>query len=296
MERIGETVRRELGRYGTAGAMADAVACWPDAVGEQVAMNAWPARFARDGTLLVNTSSSAWAFELGQLEGEILPRAPRGARQGALRSGCVSLLGPSRDRREPASARAKSEPSGADAGAGARGARAGGGDRLRRTSQNSGKSCARKPRERPVTAAPSDRLTSARKVRKLQGFFHELKLPIPQKTSPFSRASSRSGCGRACTSARRARAGSISSSSRWSTTPSTRPSRAAPTRSTFTIHPDGSVTVTRQRLGDPGRRDGRAGPVRADGRADEAPRRRQVRRRGPPTRSPAACTASASRS
>jgi len=74
MERIGETVRRELGRHGTAGAMADTVACWPDAVGEQVAANAWPARLARDGTLLVNASSSAWAFELGQLEGEILPR------------------------------------------------------------------------------------------------------------------------------------------------------------------------------------------------------------------------------
>src|SRR5438034_9597651 len=74
MERIGETVRRELGRYGTAGEMADTVACWPDAVGEQVAANAWPARFSRDGTLHVNASSSAWAFELGQLEGEILPR------------------------------------------------------------------------------------------------------------------------------------------------------------------------------------------------------------------------------
>src|SRR5262249_30748956 len=38
---------------------------------EQIARNAWPARFARDGTLHVNTSSSAWAFELGQLEAEV---------------------------------------------------------------------------------------------------------------------------------------------------------------------------------------------------------------------------------
>src|SRR4249920_4027236 len=74
MEKIGETVRRELGRFGTAGAMTDLVSVWPDVVGEQVAANAWPARFARDGTLLVSTSSSAWAFELGHLEGEILPR------------------------------------------------------------------------------------------------------------------------------------------------------------------------------------------------------------------------------
>ncbi len=74
MEKIGEAVRRELGRFGTAGAMTDLVAAWPGVVGEQVAANAWPARFARDGTLLVSTSSSAWAFELGHLESEILPR------------------------------------------------------------------------------------------------------------------------------------------------------------------------------------------------------------------------------
>ena len=38
---------------------------------EQLARNAWPARVARDGTLHVHTSSSAWAFELGQLEARI---------------------------------------------------------------------------------------------------------------------------------------------------------------------------------------------------------------------------------
>jgi hypothetical protein len=74
MEKIGETVRRELGRFGTAGAMADLVRAWPGIVGEHVAANAWPARLARDGTLHVSTSSSAWAFELGHLESEILPR------------------------------------------------------------------------------------------------------------------------------------------------------------------------------------------------------------------------------
>src|SRR2546427_13058353 len=74
MERIGDAVRTELGRFGTAGSMADLVAAWPRVVGETLAANAWPARIARDGTLHVAASSSVWAFELGQLEGEILPR------------------------------------------------------------------------------------------------------------------------------------------------------------------------------------------------------------------------------
>jgi hypothetical protein len=74
VERIGDAVRQELRRFGGAGAMAEVVEAWPVLVGEQVAANAWPARIARDGTLHVNASSSAWAFELGQLEGEILPR------------------------------------------------------------------------------------------------------------------------------------------------------------------------------------------------------------------------------
>jgi hypothetical protein len=79
MERIGDAVKKELRRFGSTGAMADVVEAWPRLVGDQVAANAWPARIARDGTLMVNASSSAWAFELRQLEGEILPRL-----QGAL--------------------------------------------------------------------------------------------------------------------------------------------------------------------------------------------------------------------
>jgi hypothetical protein len=70
-ERIGEDVRRELGRFGPAGAIADVVAAWPDAVGDSIARNAWPARISRDGTLHVSTSSSAWAFELGLLEAKL---------------------------------------------------------------------------------------------------------------------------------------------------------------------------------------------------------------------------------
>jgi hypothetical protein len=68
MERIGGDVRRELGRFGPAAGMAEVVETWENAVGPGIAANAWPARLARDGTLHVATSSSAWAFELGQLE------------------------------------------------------------------------------------------------------------------------------------------------------------------------------------------------------------------------------------
>jgi hypothetical protein len=73
-ERIGDEVRQELKRFGPAAGMAELVAAWPRLVGDQIAQNAWPARFGRDGTLYVATSSSAWAFELTQLQGEILGR------------------------------------------------------------------------------------------------------------------------------------------------------------------------------------------------------------------------------
>jgi hypothetical protein len=73
-ERIGDGIRHELTRFGPAGAIADVVAAWPDAVGDSIARNAWPARIARDGTLHVSTSSSAWAFELGLLEATLVDR------------------------------------------------------------------------------------------------------------------------------------------------------------------------------------------------------------------------------
>ena len=73
-ERIGQDVRRELERFGPAGAIADVVEVWPAAVGDSISRNAWPARIARDGTLHVSTSSSAWAFELGLLEMDLRER------------------------------------------------------------------------------------------------------------------------------------------------------------------------------------------------------------------------------
>jgi Dna[CI] antecedent, DciA len=47
---------------------------WPAAVGPAIALNAWPARIAKDGTVHVNTADSVWAFELGQQAGEIAER------------------------------------------------------------------------------------------------------------------------------------------------------------------------------------------------------------------------------
>jgi predicted nucleic acid-binding Zn ribbon protein len=67
-------VQRELARFGPAEGMSEIVRAWPDAVGDQIAHNAWPARLARDRTLHVATSSSAWAFELAQLEPKLLER------------------------------------------------------------------------------------------------------------------------------------------------------------------------------------------------------------------------------
>jgi hypothetical protein len=74
MERIGDDVRKEVQRFGHHGAIGEVVKVWADAVGEQIARNAWPARVGRDGTLFVHTSSSAWAFELAQLEPDIRTR------------------------------------------------------------------------------------------------------------------------------------------------------------------------------------------------------------------------------
>ena len=73
-ERIGDEVQRELSRFGPAEGMTEIVRAWPEAMGEQIARNAWPARLSRDGKLHVATSSSAWAFELAQLEPKLLER------------------------------------------------------------------------------------------------------------------------------------------------------------------------------------------------------------------------------
>jgi hypothetical protein len=63
--------------------MTEIVRAWPDAVGDQIARNAWPARLARDGTLHVATASSTWAFELAQLEPKLLGRLREALPDGA---------------------------------------------------------------------------------------------------------------------------------------------------------------------------------------------------------------------
>jgi predicted nucleic acid-binding Zn ribbon protein len=74
MEPIGDEVRLATRRFARQEPIAEIVRVWSRAVGADVARNAWPARSRRDGTLHVATSSSAWAFELTQLEPVIRTR------------------------------------------------------------------------------------------------------------------------------------------------------------------------------------------------------------------------------
>src|SRR5262245_21897933 len=74
MERLEGSVRGALRDAGVpdAGALTEVTSCWPEAVGDAIARQAWPQRISRDGTLHVAASSSSWAFELGLLADEIL--------------------------------------------------------------------------------------------------------------------------------------------------------------------------------------------------------------------------------
>jgi hypothetical protein len=56
--------------------MSETVEAWPAAVGPEIARNAWPARFQRDGTLIVHTKDAIWGFELGHRAAEIAARLP----------------------------------------------------------------------------------------------------------------------------------------------------------------------------------------------------------------------------
>jgi hypothetical protein len=76
MEPIGNELKGELSRFGPQGGIGDTVAAWPEAVGAEIARHAWPARFTRDGTLLVNTRDAVWGFELTQRAAEISSRLP----------------------------------------------------------------------------------------------------------------------------------------------------------------------------------------------------------------------------
>jgi hypothetical protein len=74
IRRLEPELRAELGRFGPAAGIVPLLQAWPAAVGDAIARNAWPARLARDGTLLVHTQDSVWAFELTQRADEIRER------------------------------------------------------------------------------------------------------------------------------------------------------------------------------------------------------------------------------
>ena len=119
---IEDEIRRELARFGPAAGLGDIVTAWPECVGAGIAANAWPARLARDGSLHVATSSSAWAFELTHLAPSILERlqervggsAPTGLR---FAPGPLPEAGPER---EEASKRSVPKVTEAEKAAGAR--------------------------------------------------------------------------------------------------------------------------------------------------------------------------------
>jgi len=73
MDRLEKEIRRMAKRVGLPAA-SELVRIWPEAVGETIAANAWPARLNRKGVLQVNTSSATWAFELKHLAPQILAK------------------------------------------------------------------------------------------------------------------------------------------------------------------------------------------------------------------------------
>ena len=76
MDPLADDVRRELQALGPNAAIGETTEAWPAAVGAEIARNAWPARFQRDGTLVVYTKDAIWAFELGHRAVEISARLP----------------------------------------------------------------------------------------------------------------------------------------------------------------------------------------------------------------------------
>ena len=65
LEPLGDVIGGALPE--TAGRAADVAAIarrWPEAVGEAIAREAWPARLTPDGELVVHASASVWASEL----------------------------------------------------------------------------------------------------------------------------------------------------------------------------------------------------------------------------------------
>ena len=76
MDPLGDALKRELKSLGPNAAIGETVAAWPEAVGDEIARNAWPARFQRDGTLVVHAKDAIWSFELGHRAAQISERLP----------------------------------------------------------------------------------------------------------------------------------------------------------------------------------------------------------------------------
>lgn len=73
---VGEEIERVLRSHGWQQRFhaARIVACWPDVVGEMVALHCQPRGLEDDGTLMVVADSAAWATQLSYLRGALLDR------------------------------------------------------------------------------------------------------------------------------------------------------------------------------------------------------------------------------
>ena len=281
------TFARELSRFGRRPTSARSCARWPDAVGrgdraQRVAGADRPRRDAARQHRRTRSGRSSSAHRAAEIAARLGVAAIRFA------PGPLAEHEPEDDRRVPR-ARARTIRAGA-----ARGRRDRGPDRGRGAARKCAKSGAFRASQGPPVRPPrSDTLYPAAKQRVLQAFFYFCDYPFlvwrspkqtpptPQRTSRSSKASSRSGCGPACTSARHGLARPPSPRLR-GRRQRRRRGDGGPQR---LDRGDDPSRTTRSRCVDHGRGipvdvvDG-TGPAGADGRPDEAPRRRQVRRRG----------------
>jgi predicted nucleic acid-binding Zn ribbon protein len=70
-EVIGSALPESAGRASDVAAIARR---WPEAVGEAIAREAWPARLTPDGELVVHASGAVWASELSHLARQLQGR------------------------------------------------------------------------------------------------------------------------------------------------------------------------------------------------------------------------------
>jgi hypothetical protein len=70
-EVIGVAIPESAGRAAEVAAIARR---WPEAVGEAIAREAWPARLTPDGELVVHASGAVWASELSLLSRQLQAR------------------------------------------------------------------------------------------------------------------------------------------------------------------------------------------------------------------------------